>query len=308
MKCLIKFGCICGCLVSVIACREVSAQRYVDIARIYYSNSAKNYFENSDSSTRIKEFGVEVTLPVVINADNAVLTGLFYERNQTKLFESEPEETFSVIGLRAGLSRKHSDKWTGTYILIPKLASDFKDLSGKDFQMGAIILMKYSKRENLNYKIGAYYNAELFGPLIVPLFGIYYLSENNKFEANLTLPFLADANYKLHDRLNVGMNFSGQVRSYHLTEIPDSENGGYVVKASNELFSYLKFNLSKALSLQVRVGYSLGRSYRVYDESDKISVGSILIKIGDDREQLNTDFSNGFVYQTTLLYRFIQGK
>lgn len=283
-------------------------QKYIDIARMYYSVSAANAFENSDSSARIKEFGVDVTLPVVINADNALLTGLFYERNQTKLFVSEPEETFSVIGLRAGLSRKHSNNWTGTYILIPKLASDFEDVSGKDFQLGAIILMKYTKRENLNYKIGAYYNAELFGPLVVPLFGIYYLSKNNKFEANLTLPFLVDANYKLHDRLNVGINFNGQVRSYRLSEIPESDNGGYVVKASNELFSYLKFNVSKTLSFQARVGYSLGRSYRVYNESDKITVGSVLIKVGDNREQLNTDFSDGFVYQTSLVYRFIQNE
>jgi Domain of unknown function (DUF6268) len=287
---------------------SASAQKYVDIAKVYYSVSSANTFENSDSSTRIKEFGIDVTLPVVINADNALLTGLFYERNQTKLFESEPEETFSVVGLRAGLSRKHSNRWTGTYILIPKMASDFKDVSSKDFQLGAIILMKYTKRDNLNYKIGAYYNAELFGPFIVPLFGTYYISKNNKFEANLTLPFLVDVNYKLHDRLNVGINFNGQVRSYRLSEIPETDSGGYVVKASNELFSYLKFNLSKGLSFQARVGYSLGRSYRVYNESDKIVIGSVLIKVGDNREQLNTDFSDGFIYQASLTYRFIRNE
>ena len=245
-------------------------------------------------------------MPVVINSSDAILTGLIYERNQTKLFESEPEETFSVIGIRAGLSKTHSDKWSGTYIVIPKLASDFEDFSSKDFQIGAIVLMKYHKRPDFNYKVGLYYNAELFGPLFVPLFGLYHLSKNEKFETNLTLPFQADANYKLHSRLNVGINFNGQVRSYHLSDIPESDHDGYVVKASNEVFSYLKFNLGKSLSIQTRVGYSIGRSYRVYDETDKITVGSILIKIGDDREQLNTDFSDGLVYQASLLYRFMQ--
>ncbi len=285
---------------------NTSAQKYVDLAKMYYSFSADNKFENSDSITRIQELGVDITIPVVINSSDAILTGLIYERNQTKLFASQPEQTFSVIGLRAGLSKKHSDKWSGTYFLIPKLASDFKDLSGKDFQIGAIVLMKYNKRDNLNYKLGAYYNTELFGPLIVPLFGLYYLSANKKFETNLTLPFLADANYKVHERLNVGINFNGLVRSYRLSDIPESDQGGYVVKASNEVFSYLKFNLSKSLSIQTRVGYSIGRSYRVYAESDKITVGSILIKVGDDREQLNTDFEDGFIYQASLLYRFIQ--
>jgi hypothetical protein len=286
---------------------SASGQKYVDLAKMYYAISADNKFENSDSSTQIEEFGIDLTLPVVINASDVLLTGLIYERNTTKLFELEPQQTFSVIGLRAGFSRKHSDKWSGSYFLIPKLASDFKDLSGKDFQLGAIILMKYNKRDNLNYKLGVYYNTELFGPLIVPLFGLYYLSPDKKWEANLTLPFLADANYKIHERLHVGINFNGQVRSYRLSEIPESDHGGYVVKASNELFSYLKFNLGKSLSLQTRAGYSLGRSYRVYDESDKITVGSILIKVGDDRQQLNTDFSDGLVYQASLLYRFNQG-
>lgn len=283
-------------------------QKYVDIAKFYYNYSALNYFENSDSGTRIKELGLDITVPVVINPDDAILTGFIYERNQIRLFETEPEETFSVLGLRVGLSKKHSDKWSGTYMLIPKFASDFQGITSKDFQLGAIVLMKYNKNENINYKLGAYYNSEFFGPMFVPLFGLYYLSADKKFETNLTLPFLADANYKLHDRLNIGVNFFGQIRSYHLSQIPESSNEAYVVKATNDLYGYLKFNLTKELSLQTRLGYSLGRSYRVYDESDKITLGSVLIRVGDDRQQLNTDFSNGWVYQATLLYRFIQNK
>ena len=205
-----------------------------------------------------------------------------------------------------GLSKKHSDKWSGTYMLLPKLASDFESIAQRDFQIGAIALMKYTKRENLNYKLGVYYNSELFGPFIVPLFGLYYLSPDKKLEANLTLPFLADINYKLHNRLNVGVNFFGQVRSYHLTEILSTNASGYVVKTTNDIYGYLKFNLSKGLSIQTRVGYSLGRSYKVYDDNDKIAFGSVLLRVGDDRQQLNTDFSNGFVYQATLGYRFVR--
>ncbi len=282
-------------------------QKYVDIAKFYYGNTAMNYFENSDSSTRIKELGLDLTIPIVINPSDALLTGLIYERIQTKLFESDPEETISVLGLRMGLSKKHSDKWSGTYLLIPKLASDFESIGKRDFQIGAIALMKYTKRDDLNYKLGVYYNSELFGPFIVPLFGLYYLSPDKKFETNLTLPFLADMNYKLHDRLHVGVNFFGQIRTYHLTNISSTNSSpGYVLKATNDLYGYLKFNLSKGLSIQTRVGYSLGRSYRVYEDTDKITFGSVLLKVGDDRQQLNTDFSNGFVFQATLLYRFVQ--
>ncbi len=282
------------------------AQQYVDIAKLYYNITPLNKFENSDSCARIKELGIDLTVPIVINPSDAMLTGFIYERNETKLFKTGSVENFSVVGVRVGLSKKHSNSWTGTYLLIPKLSSDFEDITRQDFQIGAIGLMKYTKRDNLQYKIGMYYNSELFGPFCVPLFGLYYLSPNKKLEVNLTLPFLADMNYKLHDRLNIGINFFGQIRSYHLTNISTSNEGGYVVKVTNDLYSYLKFNLSKGLGLQTKVGYSLGRSYRVYDENDKISFGTVLIQVGDDRQQLNTDFSNGFVYQFTLQYRFIQ--
>ncbi len=281
-------------------------QKYVDIAKIYYGNTAQNKFENSDSSTRIKELGLDITFPIQINTNDAVLTGLIYERIETKLFEAGPIEKISVTGVRVGLSKKHSDKWSGTYLLVPKLASDFESITGKDFQIGAILLMKYTKREDLNYKLGVYYNSELFGPFIVPLFGLYYISPNKRFETNLTLPFLADMNYKLHHRLNIGMNFFGQIRSYHLTEVESTGSGGYVVKGTNDLYGYLKFNLSKGLSIYTRMGYSLGRSYRVYDEEDKITFGTVLLKVGDNRQQLNTDFANGLTFQLTMQYRFIQ--
>lgn len=280
------------------------AQSYVDIIRTYYSASNQNYFENSDSSTRIQEMGVDLTLPLVLNSKAAFLTGLIFERTEAKLFESEPSQSFSAIGVRVGLSKTYSKRWSATYLLIPKLASDFESVTWKDFQIGAIGLWKYTKRENFNYRLGVYVNTEQFGPIIVPLFGLYHQSADQKFEANLTLPFLADVNWKLHDRIHVGANFNGLVRSYQLSEIPESNEEGYVVKSSNELFSYLRFNLSPSLMIQAKLGYTLGRSYRVFNESDKITVGSILIRVGDDRQQLNTDFSDGLVYQTTLVYRF----
>lgn len=289
-----------------VAFAPALAQNYVELAKFYYSNTALNSFEQSDSSTRIKELGLDITAPLLINASDAILTGLIYERIETKLFEGYPAETFSVAGLRIGLSKKHSEKWSGTYLLVPKLASDFKHITWKDFQFGAIALLKYTKHENLNYKLGLYFNTELSGPFLAPLLGLYYLSESKKIEANLMLPFLADINYKLLNRLYVGANFTGLVRSYHLSELPTSEAPGYVVKASNEFSSYLKFNLTNALSVQARIGYSLGRSYRVYDEGDKITFGTVLIRVGDDRQQLNTDFSDGFVYHASLAYRFVR--
>lgn len=280
------------------------AQNYVDILKINGNLTSLNNFDSSTASTNIKELGADLTYPIKINDSNTVLTGLIYEQIQTKLFENQNEKIFSSICLKAGLNKKFSEAWSGTFVLLPKIASDFGSLGAKDFQLGAIALMKYRKSDNLNYKFGLYYNSELFGPFFVPMFGLYYLSPDKKLETNLMLPLQADVNYKLISLINIGFNFNGQIRSYHLSNITPVYNSSYVSKSTNEFYTYLKFNFGKSLSLHTKAGHSLARRYRVYDENDKITFGLPATFIGGHRKQLNTDFSDGLLFQFILLYRF----
>ncbi len=280
------------------------AQKYVDIVKLNYNNTSRNNFENSSKSTRVEELDLETTLPIAINSKTNFITGFIYERIRTKLFEDGDLETFSSISLKIGFNKVHSAKWSGTYVFVPKIASDFHHITKKDFQLGGFVLLKYSKNESLNYKVGLYANGELFGPWFVPLLGLYYISPNKKFEANVTMPIMADVNYSILKRVAIGMNFFGQVRTYYLTKITSDGSNGYVHRSTTELFGYLKFNLSKSVTIQTKAGYSIGRFYRVYDENDKISFGLPLSYFGDDRKQLNTDFQDGWVYQTMLIYRF----
>jgi hypothetical protein len=282
------------------------AQNYVDIAKLYYNTSALNEFENSNAETRVSELGLDLAYPILLKSGDAVLTGMTAERTRVTLNDAWGYSDLTSLALRVGVNKKHSDKWSGSYILIPKLASDFNRSSSKDFQMGAVVLMRYTKNERKNYRVGLYYNSDLFGPFFVPLFGLYYLSPNNKFEANITLPVSADIHYKLNTTLHAGFNFTSQIRTFRLNEPTLATGAGYVRKASNEACLYLKVNFTKNISLQGRVGYTVGRSYRVYNEDDKVDVGLMSMAIGDSRTQLNTDFSNGMIYQAVLLYRFIR--
>lgn len=284
--------------------QKLAAQNYVDIAKLFYNTSAMNEFDNSTSATRVAEVGLDITAPIVLNPTRSFLTGLIYEDIRTKTFEGLDEDKFSSIMLKIGFNLIHSDKWSGTYLLLPKIASDFQQLGSKDFQLGAIAILKYNKRENLKYRVGVYANSELFGFWAVPIVGLYYLSPSKKFEANMTLPLTADLNYALHPMVSIGTNFFGQVRTYHLTNIGDTGQPGYIARSTNEQYVYLKFNLSRSLILQTKVGHSVGRSYRVYNENDKVSFGLPLAYFGDERVQRNTDFSDGLVYQVMVIYRF----
>ena len=233
-----------------------------------------------------------------------MLSGIIYENIQTKLFEDGNYVSLSSVTLKVGMNKVFSEKWSGTAVLLPKLASDFIRVGQKDFQMGGIALMKFKKSSNVNYKFGLYYNSELFGPFFVPMIGLYYLSPNKKFETNIMLPLQADVNYKIIPFMNIGFNFNGQIRSYHVTDITPTQHSDYVARSTNEFFAYLKFNVSKSLSIQTKVGQSVGRSYKVYADNDKVNFGLPATFIGPKRQQLNTNFSNGQIFQVTLLYRF----
>jgi len=282
----------------------VFSQNYVDILKLTGNTTAFNTFDTSSSRTTINEIMADLTVPIKFNDRHSLLSGVIYENTQTKLFTDGNVISFGSMTLKLGVSKQVNERWSGTLVLLPKIASDYKTLENRDFQMGAITFMKYKKNDNLTYKFGLYYNSELFGPFFAPMAGLYYLSQSKKFETNLMLPLQADVNYQVFPFVNLGFNFNGQNRSYHLSNATSGHSDAYVVKSTNEFYAYLKFNVSKSFSIQTKIGQSVARSYRVYDGNDQISFGLPAIFVGHKRQQLNSDFSDGIIFQVVLLYRF----
>ena len=279
------------------------SQNYVDILKVNASSTPNNTFDSSATKTKLNEALVDLTVPLKINQDLSVVTGLIYENLQTKLFSDGITKNFGSTSLKIGFNKQLTEKWSTTVVALPKIASDYNSYNHRDFQLDGIALFKYKKRDNLNFKTGLYYNTELFGPFFVPMLGFYYQSPNKKLEANILLPLQADVNYQVLPFMNVGCNFNGQIRSYHLNHVTDANPNTYVTKSTNELFAYVKFNITKNINIQTKLGQSFGRTYKVYDEQDKVNFGLPATFIGNKREQLNSNFSNGMIFQVALTYR-----
>ena len=284
-------------------CVNILGQNYIDLLKLNYNYTSLNPFEGSTTNTTISEFDLDATLPIVINDRTAIVTGIITEAFRVKLDAAQESKNIYAINPKLGLSLIHNEKWSGTYVLLPKIASDFQQLNRKDFQIGGFILMKYTKKPNLNFKAGVYANTEFFGPWIVPLLGLYYLNESEKLEVNLTLPFIADINYKISPAVSLGMNFNGITKSYHINKPLYFDSPGYLARASNELFLYTSINSFKNIMIHVKAGHSFGRYYRVYDEDDQVSLGLPLKYFNDNRNQLNSDFADGWVFQLMTIYR-----
>ena len=277
------------------------AQNYLDLAKFEYTTTPINSFETEEATTSLTELNGNLTIPIVFSEKFTLLTGVTYEQTTASFAPERDHESLVGITLKLGMNVSHNSKWSGTYMLLPKISSDMKKVGSKDYQIGGAVLMKYTKSEHFNYKFGAYGNTELFGPFLVPIFGFYYLSPSNKFEANVLLPLSVDMNYAVSTSTRFGLNFKGQIRTYNLNTPIGNESSRYLTRSTNELYSYIQYSIKNDINLQFGFGRSIGRSYRMYDE--KVSLATSLIYFGDNRNQLNTDFSDSWLFKATVFYR-----
>ena len=111
------------------------------------------------------------TLPVVLNDKNAFVTGASFSHNNLQLFPNSQYSSLYSTTLKLGLASTFNEKWSTTLVLLPKIASDYNNISGDDFYMGGFALLKLKKKENLIYRFGVYATSEAFGFFTTPILG-----------------------------------------------------------------------------------------------------------------------------------------
>ena len=216
---------------------------------------------------------------------------MFFNFDESQYDFVDGSKNLIMTRLNLGVKINHGNKWSGTYVALPKLASDFNDLGSDDFQMGGLALLekKYSSRKVL--KFGAYVSSENFGTTVTPIIGLWYKSKNSKFYVNATLPIRADVNYSLTDAFSLGANLLSSVKSYNLSNERNSEF--YVQEESIRLSAFAAYGfLNDMLIVRARVGLDT-TDYALYDK-DAVSVVQVLTKqIGNrkDEDRRNSEFA-----------------
>lgn len=280
---------------------SISAQEYVDLFRIGYSQTLNNNFENTNASTNVESFDIGFTFPVVLNKNHALITGADFSLNSLQLFPDAEFTNLYSTNLKLGLASTWTHKWSTTIVLLPKIASDYKNISGDDFYLGGLALLKFKRNDNLKYRFGIYGSQEAFGLFTTPIIGWYYFSPNKRFEMDMSLPISADVSYKL-GTTTIGIDYFGIGRSYKV----NSENAPkmYADLSSLEFASYVQFNtFNESLLLRAKAGYS-SNNYEMYAENDKIDLGISAFTFGDNRTQLNPNLRGGIFLKVEAIYRF----
>jgi hypothetical protein len=278
------------------------AQDYVDIVKVGYGQTFNNNFEGSTHHTSIKSFDVDLTYPIVLSEQNALITGIAFSQNNLQLY---PEANFTNLyssTLKIGLASTLNDLWSTTVVLLPKFASDYQNITKDDFYMGGFAVLKYKKKENLIYRFGIYSSSEAFGLYATPIIGWYYLSPNQRFEMDMSLPISGEMNYNV-GVATIGFDYFGIGRSFRLYESNDQSNS-YVDLSSLEFSSYVQLNtLENSVLFRAKFGYS-SNDYEVYADDNTIDFGLAAFTFGDDRSQLNPNLKGGLFVKFEAIYRF----
>ena len=278
-----------------------SAQEYVDVLKFGYSNTFDAKFEGTDESTNVNSYTAAITFPIELNEKHALITGIDFSSYHL-LLSPDYNQTTTLYNtlLKIGLASSYSEKWSSTIVLLPKIASDYKNISGDDFYFGVYAIAKLKKNEHFKYRFGFYASTESFGVFATPIIGAYYLSPNNRFEVDAALPITANVNYKL-GKAAVGFNYFAIGRSYNISQ--ETSIPVYVDQRPIEFSSYFQYGiLENSILLRAKVGYS-SNTNEVYEQGDQLDFRISAFSFGDDRTQLNPDILGSAFIKFEAIYR-----
>lgn len=279
------------------------AQDYLDIARL---NISRTNLEDVDQTfnTDVTNLNLEVLYPTPLTNDMVLITGFTAENTGLELGDRLKYQNLTMARLNVGVKWSHNKKWTGTYLLLPKLASSFDAEGGDNFQFGAIALMEYRFKNRKRGKFGLYSSSENFGTIITPLIGGYYRTKDSKFYIDAALPIRMDANYSLTDKLSMGADLRTSVKSYNLGQYQQSVDDLYVQEESIRAGLYLSYALmNETLQLRAKVGFDT-TDYGLYQQGDVVGAQVLTFQLsGDDRVRLNNEFDSALFFGVDIFYR-----
>jgi hypothetical protein len=286
---------------AILTSFSLSGQAFVDIFEASYGFSPLTGYDSVPGGSQIHNAKMDLFLPIPVHEKFVFLAGASASLDRIRLDASQDySNLYGTAGL-VGARFLHSAKWSSTHIFLPKFArGSLGDRA--TFQFGTLQLLEKKKDVGSSVRFGFYLNTEEYGLMLVPIYGIYWVHPDGKWEINALFPSRVDLNMRFWKQLRAGLFFDSLGSSYPI----ESETWGtaYVQRISNDLSLYLRHPVARGFLLDLRFGYSFFRSYRVYDAEDKVRISIANIFFDDPRTVLNAEIKDGFIFGAKLIYRF----
>ena len=268
-----------------------AAQPFADIVTFNCQTFTSNY-KNYNSKNRTDDYFLNFFLPKEYKNGNILMIRLNSEYIHSSIASSSGYELAS-ISLPAGFQLVTKDKkWKTVLMVIPKIASDFRDkMSSDDFQMGGIFLENYIVNEHLKIKAGLYYNREAFGNFFVPLAAIDWQA-TSKINFYGIIPTNYRVEYTLiKNKLYSGLGFKSFTRSFRLS---GNEQKDYVRYDEIQLKYFIDYFIYSKFLLFGEIGYSLGKNPLQYVYNTKSPT---------EANPIFTPVKNGLLFNVGIAYR-----
>lgn len=280
---------------------SVNAQDYVDIFKLSLNNATLGNVDN-DYETGVNNLNMEVYYLKKLSEKAVLLTGFTVENTRLNFAEGAERTSLTMTRLNLGMKYQHSEKWSGTYVFLPKIASDFDNIGSNDFQFGGLAVLDYQYNETSKVKFGLYASSENHGSTITPLIGLWHRSKDKKFYINATLPIRMDANYALTKNFSVGSDLLTSIKSYNLSEF---NSDFYTQEESIRFAMYAALGLmDNSIILRGKVGFDT-TDYGVYSSNEKVGAQVLTFPLSTDkRNRLNSEFDSSLYVGFDAIYRF----
>jgi hypothetical protein len=279
----------------------IYSQDYVDIVKLSVNNTTLGNIED-DYETSVNNTNFELYYPKQLSEKFVLLMGLTAENTRLNLAEGFDRTSLTMTRLNLGFKYQHSEKWSGTYVLLPKIASDFDNIGSNDFQIGALAILDYQYNESSKIKFGLYSSTENHGATLTPIVGLWHRSKDSKFYINATLPIRMDANYALTKNFSVGSDLLTSIKSYNLSEF---NSNAYVQEESIRFAFYAALGLMEnSIILRGKIGFDT-TDYGVFDSNEKVGVQVLTFPLSTDkRTRFNSEFDSALYLGFDAIYRF----
>ena len=276
------------------------SQPFVDPLNVKYqyfpeqsnSNDAKNKMSsNLSEATILLPLELKNKDIVLINADATKMNF-----NSTNTFASHT----SIYTTSFAVGYDHqwkNDNWRTMVMLIPKINSDFKDISSEDFQMGGVILANYKKNDHLKYHFGLYYNREFFGDYFIPLLGIEWkISDRTNLFGDL--PANMNLEHKFSKKIYGGAAFQSVIGSYRMSEKTGSDylREGDNTLGHDQLKLYVNYYVTDHFVLYAEAGQTFYRMYNLYDKNNEPVLNNPVV----NTNTVGMVYTAGFAYRIRL--------
>lgn len=284
-------------------------QQHIDLFSMHYRISPGLEDAVTGEEADFVRFGANLTLPIERENNDKWILGMTYARVDLRYRDDNlTDRTFQPLILKLGYQKQFTEGRSFTFIALPRISSDWKDVDGDHFQYGGLSYYTWKPGTDTRMRLGVYANTEFFGPLFVPLIGIDYYGFK-KWSFYGLLPVHYTVAYEAADNLRFGTYFQAIVESYtfEVSGNPGTQLGDqrlYLEHSPQDLYLFGEYGISSFIWLRAQVGHSILRRLYLYDYDNRMDARIAPARIGNDRGDPIQDFEDGLLFQIGLRFRY----